>query len=443
MKNSHASRRKFLRQVSTLALAAGLSGWTQTSFAAGNDYKALVCIFLFGGSDSFNMLIPKDKNQYDLYRQARQELAVGAEAILPSTYTLSDGRAFGLHPQLAEIDNLMQQGKVAWQLNMGTLVEPVTRAQYLNKSVLLPPQLFSHNDQQAQWQKLDPFYQDNTGWGGRLADQQQNSSGNKAFSNISLRGSNVFQTAQQTSPYSITTQGPIRVDGYLYSWDASRKTAIDTMLAANYPSPLRQGYADVHRRALAYYEDVRSALDQAPEIQTVFPDSDLSRQLKMVAQMIAAAPSLGVKRQIFFCSQGGFDTHAKQNNDQPRLFSQISQALAAFYQSTVELGVSQQVTSFTLSEFGRTFNSNGDGSDHGWGGHQLVVGDAVKGGFYGKMPDLTIEGADDTDRGRFIPSTAVEQFAAPLAQWFGASSADLDYILPNLGRFGFSDNFMI
>ncbi len=408
------------------------------SSAAFTDYKALVCVFLYGGNDSFNMVVPSSLAEYNVYAASRQNLAVARDVLLPIQPLTSDGAQYGLHPGMAGIRDLFEAGRAAVVANVGPLIQPTTRDQYLNHSVPVPPQLFSHNDQQDQWQTLRGRTAIKTGWAGRIADAlAAETSAQQIALNISLSGTTPFQAGASTLPYTIGTTGaPIYFGMTSAPEDRERRAAFETLVGENWPSIFSRAFARVNRRALDTADLVNAALALAPPLTTPFPTSRLAQQLAMVARLIAVRAELEMSRQIFFVAAGGFDTHDSQMNDQPNLLADVSASVAAFHAATIELGVGSQVTTFTQSDFGRTLTSNGDGTDHGWGGHQLIVGDAVRGrDIYGRMPRLEIGGPDDAGAGRIVPTVSVDQFAATLSKWFGVADAQLGAIAPNLANF--------
>ncbi len=449
----------FLSSLASLRLmgaAASPGNGPQVSSAAAtlpSDYKALVCLFLQGGNDANNMIVPFDNAGYTAYASARSNLALPQTGLLSIAPKTSDGRSWALHPSVQELYNLFGTGKAALLANVGTLVYPTTKAQYTANSIPLPPQLFSHSDQQVQWQNSVPDKPTTTGWGGRLADLVNAFNTNNQISmSISLAGTNYFQVGSKVSQYAVTTNGAITFAGSTAnakSNDGIRYQAQKDLFALSQPGLFDTAFAGISSGAIGSADLLTTALASAPTILTPFPTqangqlTSPAAQLKMVARLIGAAPSLGLKRQVFFVQLGGWDTHAAQlvggaptTGTHAALLQQISQAVNSFYNATIELGIANQVTTFTASDFGRTYRSNGDGSDHGWGNHQFVVGGAVNGGdIYGKMPTLTVNGPDDTGQGRWIPTTSVDEYAATLASWFGVSSTDLPVVLPNIGRF--------
>ena len=446
------SRRRFIGSCCAAVGATGmLSALAQLrligSLAADTapaDYKALVCLFLYGGNDSNNLLVPTDAASYATYAAARSVLAIPQASLLgitPSTY--SDGRTWGLHPSIPELQALFKTGNLALLANTGTLVQPVTLGGYNAGTVALPPQLFSHADQQVQWQSSIPDQPFQTGWGGRLADMVNALNGNTGISmSISVAGQNSFQVGKTVSQYAVSPSGAVVLSGSTGSTlAAARYAAQNDLLNLQEQNLFEAAFGGSTALAITDSQLLTSVLTSAPTLKTVFPATSIGTQLQMIARLIGAAPSLGLKRQVFFASLGGWDLHSGQLAAHATLFSQISQALSAFYGATVELGVSQQVTAFTASDFSRTFNTNGTtattaGSDHGWGSHHMIVGGAVAGGnIYGTVPQLSLGSPSDTGRGRWIPTTSVDEYAATLATWFGVSATNLPTVLPNIGRF--------
>lgn len=441
-RRTDSSRRQFLR--GCLGAATGSAGlWAmqarlQLALAQtppGDDYKALVCVFLFGGNDSYNMIAPHSASEYDVYKSVRNDLAIAREDLLP--LQTDDPVQYGLHPSMAAARPLFENGRLAVMANTGALIEPVTKADYQNNRVRLPPQLFSHNDQQNFVQSL--LGSAESGWAGRAADIMQSMNTNQRLSmNISLNGNNIWQSGDEVVPYSVSGAG---VDTFNHFDENAQRAEVFRTLMNNADSHLfEREYARVQQRAWDLSGDLISALGEQEELTTAFPDSQLGTDMGMVARMISAREALDVKRQVFFVGLGGFDTHGDQNNRQPALFEQLSDALAAFDTAMDELGMADQVTAFTMSDFGRTLTSNGDGTDHGWGGHQLVTGGAVRGGqILGTLPDLNLDSDDDIGEGRLIPTTAIDQYAATLAGWFGLPGADYGSVFPNLGNFDSHD----
>ena len=448
-------RRAFLRQAGCAALGAtglvaaldslrGISALAAGQGGAPGDYKALVCVFLYGGNDANNLLVPWSPADYAAYEGLRQNLALKRDTLLPIVPATGDGRDWALHPSTPELRDLFNAGDLAIVANVGTLVAPVTRQDWLSRSVALPPQLFSHNDQATQWQTGWPDQTGSlTGWGGRLADLTDALNHNNRISmSVSLDGNNTFQIARNTAQYQLSPDGAPRLTGF---WDGqsgeARRAAMRAMYDFSHSHLLQQQFADISADAIDNNEYLQGVLDATPPPATAFPDgNELADQLRMVAHLIKVRDQLDLRRQVFFVAIGGYDTHEEQLAPHAELLRELSQALHAFHAATVELGVADQVTAFTASDFGRTYTSNGKGSDHGWGSQALVVGGAVRGGdIHGRMPILDIGGPDDTDSGRWIPTIAVDEYAATLACWFGVDPANLDLVLPNIGRFANRD----
>jgi uncharacterized protein (DUF1501 family) len=444
------NRREFLKKTGTGAVAAAAfatypgAAFSQVigTSAPFPDYKALVCVFLFGGNDSYNMLVPRSNAEYNAYATSRQNMALAQTDLLAINPLTPDGADYGLHPMMAGVQALFESNRAAFVTNVGPLIESTTKDQYRNQTVLLPPQLFSHKDQQDQWSSLRGVNQSKTGWAGRLADLiRTNAADQQMATNVSLFGSNLFQSADETIAYVMGSDGPIPVTGFDDTpGGQAQRAAFEQIINANYGSIYARGFAEVQRRAVASADLVGDALAGAPTLNTVFPRTQLGRQLSTVAKLIAVRDQLQMQRQIFLVAAGGFDSHDDQLLNQPGLLGGVSEAMAAFYNATVELGAANLVTSFTQSDFGRTLTSNGDGTDHAWGGNQLVIGGAVAGReLYGSYPLLELGGPDDVAGGRIIPTTSADQYAATLSRWFGIPDADLASVAPNIDNFAQRD----
>jgi uncharacterized protein (DUF1501 family) len=443
------TRRRFVKALTAGGLVHALgvtpgTVWAQAAGTSGfSDYKALVCVFLFGGNDSWSMVVPRSDAEYNAYAQSRQNLAIAKDQLLPINALNGNGVLYGMHPSMQGVASLFESARCAVMANVGPLIAPTTKAQYQDKSVPLPPQLFSHNDQQDQWHSLRGQATSKSGWAGRIADLLASQvSGQQLALNVSLSGNTLFQAGNVATPYIMGASGATTFTGMgSGAAGTARKMSFTNVASATYGSVYERAYADVQKRALKYADLVNGALAAAPALTTVFPTgSTLATQLQTVAKMIAVRERLGMSRQVFFVATGGFDTHDDQLQDQPGLLGNVSASLAAFHAATVELGVAERVTTFTQSDFGRTLTSNGDGSDHAWGGVQLVVGGAVRGRtIYGRYPVLAINGADDVGGGRMIPAISSDQYAATLARWFGVADADLPKIAPSIGNFAARD----
>ncbi len=449
-----STRRDFLRTVCKGTCAAvGATSIVRTLFDLGHiaaaaelpkagEYKALVCLFLYGGNDGNNMLVPRSGADYLQYAAARGNLALPQGGLLPIAPLAGDGRSWGLHSALPGLQGLFGQQRMAVVANVGPLLAPLTRHQFLAGGAAVPPQLFSHSDQQIHWQTSIPDREPRSGWGGRTADLLRSLNGNAQVSmSMSLAGSNMFQVGDVVTQYQLSPDGSIGLDGFTDGPGADPVSrAIRSLLGLPSSNLLVTAAGDVTRRALDTNQLLQTALDQAPPLATVFPDTYLGRQLRMIARLISVRATLGLSRQVFFCAADGYDTHGDQLVTHAALLADLDASLTAFYNATAELGTAGDVTAFTASDFGRTYPSNGDGTDHGWGSHQLVVGGAVRGGdLYGQVPALVIDGPDDIGDGRWIPTISVDEYSATLARWFGVGSTDLSLIFPNLGRFNRPD----
>jgi uncharacterized protein (DUF1501 family) len=409
------------------------------------DYKALVCVFLYGGADSNDMVVPYDNYAaYDAVR-GRTNMGLGKSELVPISPT-SPGVRFGLHPQLDNLAPLFASKKLAVVCNMGTLVSPLTRATYRSGGKA-PRNLFSHSDQQLQWQGLVPGALVNTGWGGRIADRTAAGNATLAIPGvISLDGDALFTVGESTVPLALPGDGGNGLAGDTDSgYGRLRLDAMRQLLMVDRDNVIVAKAADTMDLALKSAETVNHAINaDLPAVDTAFQGvySDLADQLRRVATLIAGRGELGVSRHLFFTAMGGYDTHASQRNELARQLDELGPALAAFQRALDALGVSAQVTTFTLSDFSRTFRVNAnDGTDHAWGSHQFVMGGAVKGGtFYGTFPTLAIGGPDDAgDEGQWIPTTALDQVGATLARWFGVPATELGQIFPSLPAFATQD----
>ncbi len=458
------ARRAFLRRAGHLAIAGtampfalnlAAMGEAAAQSAPGDDYKALVCVFLFGGNDYANTLVNYDTDSYGRYSAIRGGIALPFDAALAATElrptaALPGGRKYALNPSMTQLATLFAEGKMAVQMNVGPLVKPLTRAQYNGanrKDYPVPPKLFSHNDQQSVWQSSSPEGS-TIGWGGNLGDLML--SGQKdasLFTCISVSGNTVFLSGDEAQQYQVGTGGAVRIDsvstasGNVYGSSAV-KAVMQQLAQQPRGHTLESEYNKVTERATKAEGKVTAAI-QANDLNANFPANDyLASQLKMVARLIRGRASLGVKRQVFFVSMGGFDLHDDLDTKQGGLMKRVSDAMSAFQRQMESLNLADKVTAFTASDFGRTLSSNGNGSDHGWGSHHFVVGGAVRGkALYGTAPPVSVGNtASDDDQwhvgqGRLLPTTSVDQYAATLARWFGVPDADLNGILPNLKNF--------
>lgn len=437
------SRRNFIKQTLSGVTMMSLPLGTMSSLAQVNgDYKALVCVYLYGGNDSENTIIPLSGTATDHYAAERQGNFDLRAASLPigSSYHNGYGQtvSWGLHPSLSGIANLQRQGKVAVVANVGTLVQPLTQSQYRGSAVR-PDKLFSHSDQQAQTQNGIPNGNSSSGWGGRIADSLYDYNNNANFpATASLSGSSIMVAGMQTEAATLSPGYNLSLTtSYNDGATAARNKAIEALLARDTGNALTTRANHKILEGL----DIGSILEQAksstPPLATTFPATSIGGQLREVAYLIKMHPYLGVRRQVFFVSLGGFDTHSNQVTLQAGLLTQLDQAIAAFQSEIESQGNSGAITTFTMSDFNRTLTTNSNrGTDHAWGGHHFVIGGAVKGGFYGKFPVLLKNGPDSTDvRGRWIPTTAVDQYGATLAKWLGVTDMDLPMVFPNINNF--------
>ena len=470
------SRRHFLRAASGLAAAAAhplgarfsaplamsLAGLgtlahhrAQAADTSG-PYKALVCLYLAGGSDMHNWVVPTDASGYADYAKVRQELAWPAAKLLPIASTLqAAGRSFGMPQDLQPLQALYQAGRCAVLANVGPLERPITKAEFL-AGTALPAKLFSHNDQQSTWQSLSPEGA-RSGWGGRMGDLLMSANQNPVFTAVSASGNAVFLTGSSVTQYQLGSDGPVSVNGLSDNWlhgSTTASAALARVLKASGSDPVQTEYSRVMQRSIDTSAKLQAALATTsigalPTTPitlasggTLALDKDaLAKQLRIVARMIAAGPGLGMRRQVFMVSVGGFDSHANQMRDQPVAMARVANAVSWFMTALTNAGLQNNVTLFTASDFGRTLVSNGAGSDHGWGSHHLVVGGAVKGrNVYGRFPVTALGTADDIGSGRLLPSTSVTEYAATLGRWMGLSNSDLATVLPNLGNFNGGGN---
>lgn len=464
------SRRAFLRRTAQLAavgaatpLGLNLAAIGEAAAFTATDYKALVCVFLYGGNDHANTVVAYDETNWQRYRQIRQagpgpaglaidRAALSATRLLPST-PLAGGLEFALHPSMTGLAGLFNRGQAAALLNVGPLIQPTTRAQYFSpdrERYPLPPQLMSHNDQQSVWQAKGAEGA-TLGWGGNIGDLALANNGQALFTCISASGNAVFLSGQNAIQYQVSRAGPVGISALANGPhgmfgnpnQAAVATRLRAMLTETRSHVLENEYNRIARRSIDAELTLLAALNSAGTLATAFPaGNSLAAELSIVARIIAARQALGAKRQVFLVSLGGFDHHDRLVEEQPGLLRKVSEAITAFYQATVELGVADRVSTFTASDFGRALASNGNGTDHGWGGHHLIVGGAVRGAaFYGAPPPLSVGNTDSPDdqwhigQGRLIPSTSVDQYAATLARWFGVTGDEMNGLLPSLRNF--------
>ncbi|RYU93099.1 DUF1501 domain-containing protein [Emticicia agri] len=471
------NRRDFIKQSGCAAMGATTMLSTLTSLgavngaishkkfseenAAFNDYRALVCVLLAGGIDSYNVLVPRGTSGADIgyneYAATRGDLAVPQASLLALNNPQCTGfrgfncnyGAFGIHPAMTGMRDLFNAGKLAFMANVGTLVEPITSAAQFQSGIKKVPEgIYSHSDQIMQWQTSVPQSRTALGVGGRIAELLNASNTNDKISmNISLSGKNSFQAGDTVSEYSISnniTPAAIGLESVPTWWNNAglvnelRDAAIDSLVGQTYANLLQQTYSGITKSAIASYDIFKDAVRRVPSFATQFPTTSLGNDLSAVAKVMSVRNNLGAKRQIFFITYGGWDMHDNLEGGMNQKLPVVSNALKAFYDATVELGIADKVTTFTISDFARTVTSNGLGSDHGWGGNSMVMGGSVKGGkIYGAYPSMNL--TDNTQsisfRGNFLPAVSTDELYAEMALWYGVSPADLCYVLPNLSNF--------
>ena len=454
MSHKHYNRRDFLSKlglgcasVGATTLLSGITNMGLINAAAAanapvytqNSYKALVCILLSGGNDSYSMLIPRGTSEYTDYANVRTNLAIPQQDILPLNPLNPDGKLYGLHPSMPNIQAMFESGNAAFIANVGALVAPTTLTTF-NADQNLPLGLFSHSDQKKHWQTSVPQDRNALGWGGRLADILYSNNANQNISmNISLNGTNTFQRGNIIQEYAIEpgNTGSVQINGSTQDnfYENMKRQTLDNLLDISYQNILETAYSNSVTGSKSSSLEFSSAIQNGTPFTTTFATDNLSKRLEMVAKTIAGRDVLNVSNQTFFVSLGGFDTHDTLTGH-GTLMGILDTALQSFYDALVELGVENQVTTFTISDFARKLVSNGAGSDHAWGGHAMVMGGSINGQkIYGQYPDLYLGNSIDTGNGRLIPTTSCDEYFAELALWFGASSADIDQILPNIRNF--------
>nr|WP_321361718.1 DUF1501 domain-containing protein [uncultured Hyphomonas sp.] len=451
------SRRHLLKGIGAGALSAAtlttlgnaMHGFQSANAAEVTDYKALVCIFMLGGCDTHDVLLPYDQTSYDSFRNIRASMfgryngSRDRNQLLPlSPVNSSDfgGREFAMPPEMSGLHGLFESGEAAFVANTGPLIRPLNRTQWESRSVPVPKQLFSHNDQQSTWAASAPEGAQ-YGWGGRFADAAviSGANNNREFSTITAGGNELFLTGQEVLPYQIGLSGADEIELLTEFDNANISNLLRRHFSAtdyNGSNLIGRDVAQIADKSVVLNEAYNEAVANLVPISTQFPQSNLASQLRAIANTIAIRDSLSVRRQVFFASIGGFDTHSTQAADLPGHLSDVSAAITAFHSAMQELGVGNSVTTFTASDFGRTLAANGDGTDHGWGSHHLVVGGAVQGQrIYGDVPPSEFGHGQDAGNGRLIPTISVEQYAAPMGRWFGLSDSELAAALPNLSTF--------
>jgi uncharacterized protein (DUF1501 family) len=443
------TRRQFLSHGCALGVASQTLGTTLLSLGAARnaaaqsagDYRALVCVLLAGGNDSYNMLVPSDSAQYAEYAAIRADLALPQSSLLPLSLSDTGGRAFGLHPGMGALQQLVNDGDAALVANVGTLLEPFDAGAVENGTARLPVGLFSHADQINQWQTAIADGRTSRGWGGRLGDLLQGANlANGVSMNISLSGTNVFQSGNDVVGYAIESSGngAANINGYGDSagFGEYRTRVWDELLAVQQSQVFRREFRERLRDAIDTEVVFSEAMAQSPTLATPFSPGPFSAALRQIARVISVRDVLGATRQTFFVTVGGWDHHDEVLDNQAAMLPAIANGLSEFRDALVELGVFDQVTTFTISDFGRTLTSNGRGSDHGWGGHHVVMGGDVAGGvLYGDYPLLAANAPLDVGRGIYAPTTPTDAYFGELALWFGVSPGDLELVLPNVSTF--------
>lgn len=459
----NTNRRDFLKLAGALGansivapLSINLASMSSLAAASADDYKALVCVFLYGGNDHNNTIIPADNTHYPLYQAIRPDIAINQADLVNTKLNITNGLPsnnleLALNPSMTALKTLFDQDKLALLFNVGTLNTPVTLSQFKNKSVPLPPSLFSHNDQQSLWQSFQPEGA-KSGWGGKALEAVNDASSSCLFTSISTRGNHVFLSGENTKTYQLVGNGGIPIYGarkndYLYRSKLCAEN-FRKLLMQQSDNIVANEYRNITSRSLEAESIIKEGINTIDStllntLDSLFPaGNSLATQLKSVAGMMAIKDRLDqpIKRQVFMVSIGGFDHHDNLLGSHGGLLAQVSEAMAAFYKATEALNLENAVTSFTASDFGRTFTSNGDGSDHGWGSHHMIMGGAVRGGnVYGNLPEYALDTSVDTGRGRLLPTTSTSSYIATLAQWFGVSERDLDTVLPYIHNFDQTD----
>ncbi len=454
-KKKYISRRKFIGQSSCAAVgyttlfssllnlkafeAAAVGNMTMMMPPTG--YKAMVCLMLGGGNDSYNMLVPLGSGYSD-YAVTRSNLAIPMGNLLAVTPSNTGGAQYGIHPAMPELQNLFNSGDASFIANVGTLVQPTTRNEYFSGTHPLPLGLYSHSDQAQQWQTGRPHERSATGWGGRISDLVQSMNSNENISmNISLAGTNIFQRGQDSIEYVVSSEGAVGIDGYNNNWifNQLKSQAIDNMLDQTYTDLYKSTYVNTVKQSRDAGIEFQEAIDAIPEFSHEFADNSLSDRFKMIAKTIAARDTLGFQRQIFFVNYDGWDHHDEVLENQAGMLAEVSRAIGDFQAALGEINATDCVTTFTISDFARTLTSNGNGTDHAWGGNAMVIGGAhVNGGnMYGSYPSLALGVGNplDLSDGVLIPTTSADTYMAELALWFGVSPSDVNDILPNLSNF--------
>ncbi len=442
------TRRRFLslgaKTIAGSGLALGAHPWITLGQAAQTnasdaDYRALVCVYLEGGSDGFSMLVPTDDADYNEYASSRQILAVDRGGLSGISTLSGNHGSLAMNSMLQPLHQLYSEQRMAMVANVGNIIVPTNKEEYESLSVALPAQLFSHADQEIQWQQLQGRGRSDNGWGALAANLLKGYQERDYLTSITLDGANYWQSGADQRPFALKEDGLLEYSGLdaTNDWEQPRLEAFRRIMQKNQQHMFSKAYAEIQNRAMNITAELGAVLESKSSlIGEQPPENSLAAQLAMVAQLIASRQELGMRRQVFYVRMKGFDVHDHQNQNQPTLFAQLADALSYFQQTIDQLGESNNVTTFTASDFGRSLTGNGDGTDHGWGNHLMVMGGAVRGGdVYGSMPRMSVDGPDAVQNGRVIPTTASSQYAATLLNWMGLDTNQLQQVLPTLGNF--------
>lgn len=456
-KSKLISRRKFIGQASCMAVGAttvfstlfnlktmNAAASFNSAIAGSNDYKALVCLLNAGGLDSFNMLVPRNTSAYNVYSATRSNMALAQNVLRPINPSVSDGNQYGLHPSMPRMQAMFEAGRLAFISNVGTLIHPITKQQFYAGTVAVPLGLYSHSDQVMHWQTGVPHARVAKGWGGKIADLMISANQNSNISmNISLSGTNVFQTGETSVEYSLHPEygsaGIWDYDSQDWVFHKMKRAAIDGMVNPAYQDVFKNTYKKTIKTSIDGNAVLSKAIESAPTFNVPFTqDSNLSKSFEMIAKTIAGRTQLQMKRQIFFVEYGGWDHHDELLVNQAEMLTEVDNALYQFNAALEQLGVSDKVTTFSLSEFSRTLTSNGNGTDHAWGSNVFIMGGAVKGKrIYGQYPSLALGNANPLEigGGTLIPTTSADKYFAELALWYGVPASELVSLFPNIGNF--------
>lgn len=449
-KENKISRRKFINRTAMAALSAGLipGPFSSLKSIASNanvnrnrsSYKAIVCVLLEGGADSYNMIIPAGNAEYNEYANSRSVLAIPQNELLSINPLNSDGKLYGLHPSMSPIQSLFNSGELSFISNVGTLIEPVTKEGFWDGTNQLPLGLFSHADQIQQWQSGRPDLRTQIGWGGQISDIMGAINSNQSIPmSVSLSGNNTYQHGLSSIEFSINEEGSAGLIGYddnTSPYNQIRTTALNSMFNHEYNDPFKNTYIKTIKNANSAGIEFMEAINQIDDFQSPFSENELSQSFKMIAKTIAARDILGFERQVFFIRYPGWDHHSDMLLEMNNMLPVLSNALSEFNAVMNEIGTNEQVTTFSMSDFARSLTSNGNGSDHAWGGNLMVMGGSVNGQYrFGEFPSLALDNPLDVSQGILIPQISTDEYFAEIAMWFGLQNADISNIFPNLSNF--------